>query len=304
MPRVIPCAEVDSITLEELTEYLFEKRIDTSDHDSLTSAAPMLKRLANNRDFMVDQVIAELKANASLQVRSPYGPQVFMLHQGRRKQQNFAIRACFWPSLNDQILKVSGDDPFSYHLPHDHNFNFLTVGYSGPGYWSNYYECDHENVVGYPGEAVNLRFVEKSRLSEGKVMLYRAFIDVHDQLPADAFSVSLNIMESTPRSEYIDQYSFNISSSTIGNIVNPNGSLALFDVVSFLGSEEDRYLIRDLANKHPINRVRCSAWQSLSSAAPSAEAALDILRSIPATAPSLVKGWARQRIQSIEASLK
>ena len=53
------------------------------------------------------------------------------------------------------------------------------------------------SVVGFPGEEVNLRFIEKSRLDQGKVMLYRAHQDVHLQLPADAMSVSLNILETS-----------------------------------------------------------------------------------------------------------
>ena len=42
------------------------------------------------------------------------------------------------------MFKASGISPFFYHVPHDHNFSFLTVGYLGPGYWSEYYEYDYE----------------------------------------------------------------------------------------------------------------------------------------------------------------
>src|SRR3546814_33924 len=82
------------------------------------------------------------------------------------------------------MVRDSGTDPFFYGKAHDHNFSFLTVGYMGPGYWSEYYEYDYANVAGYVGEKVNLRYIEKSKLDEGKVMLYRIHRDVHLQLPA------------------------------------------------------------------------------------------------------------------------
>jgi hypothetical protein len=35
-------------------------------------------------------------------------------------------------------MRASGAAAFVYGLPHDHNFDFLTLGYFGPGYWSDY----------------------------------------------------------------------------------------------------------------------------------------------------------------------
>ena len=43
-------------------------------------------------------------------------------------------------------------------------------------------------------------------LHEGKIMHYRAHRDVHAQLPADALSVSLNIMHSGGSLGWMDQY--------------------------------------------------------------------------------------------------
>lgn len=41
----------------------------------------------------------------------------------------------------------------------------------------------------------SIRFVERSNLAEGRMMLYRAHRDVHSQLPPESLSVSLNIMD-------------------------------------------------------------------------------------------------------------
>src|SRR3546814_2634595 len=61
-----------------------------------------------------------------------------------------------------------------------------------------------ETVDGRLGEPLNLQFVERSQLDEGKMMLYRAHRDIHSQRPPTSLSVSLNIMdegEHVPRSE-------------------------------------------------------------------------------------------------------
>ena len=207
MPRIIPCPDEDAIELGDLIEALNDPRFDPADEESFVAVGPLLKRLANNREFLADIALAEIKDRCTRQsAESRYSSQVIMLH---RASEKYFIRANFWPSPRDSVFKASGPSPFFYHVPHDHNFSFLTVGYLGPGYWSDYYEYDHGDVVGLPGEKVDLRFIEKSRLEPGKVMLYRAHKDVHDQLPADELSISLNIMEASP-SYPLSQYRFDV----------------------------------------------------------------------------------------------
>src|SRR5690606_6721925 len=131
------------------------------DEDSFAAMGPLLKGLAANRDFLAEIAVAELKDRCGRQSReNDYGSQVIMLH---RASEKYFIRANFWPSPRDSLFKSSGASPFFYGVPHDHNFSFLTVGYLGPGYWSEYYEYDYDKVVGVPGEQVDLRFVEKSK---------------------------------------------------------------------------------------------------------------------------------------------
>ena len=206
MPRIIHCPQRDAIALGDLIAALNDERFDPADEDSFAAAGPLLKKLANNRSFLAEIALAELKDRCSRQSSTNrYSSQVIMLH---RASEKYFIRANFWPSERDSVFKASGTSPFFYHVPHDHNFSFLTVGYLGPGYWSEYYEYDYDKVVGLPGEKVDLRFIEKSRLEPGKVMLYRAHRDVHDQLPADDMSISINIMEASPALPFLSQYRF------------------------------------------------------------------------------------------------
>jgi putative DNA methylase len=53
-----------------------------------------------------------------------------------------------------------------------------------------------------------LRFVERSVLSPGKLMLYRRHVDVHSQLPPERLSVSINVMRLDPAQAWFDQYGF------------------------------------------------------------------------------------------------
>jgi hypothetical protein len=207
----------EAISLGDLVQALNDDGFDPGDEESFAAAAPLLRRLANNREFLAELAIEELKDRCSRQsLENRYSSQVIMLH---RASEKFYIRANFWPSERDSLYKASGNSPFFYHVPHDHNFSFLTVGYLGPGYWSEYYEYDYESVVGLPGEKVDLKYIEKSRLEPGKVMLYRAHRDIHDQLPADDMSVSINIMEASNRLPFLSQYRFDVKKCEVAGIL-------------------------------------------------------------------------------------
>ena len=265
MPRVIPTAETDTIELGDVVETLETGPFDPEDEDCFASFGPLLKRLANNRHFLTDMVVEELKHRCHNQTRdNQYSPQVIMLH-GRGR--NFAIRANFWPAMGDSVVQNSGTAPFFYGVPHDHNFSFLTVGYLGPGYWSDYYEHDHEAAAGYAGEPVNLRFVERSRLEQGKVMLYRAHRDVHNQLPADETSISINILGVSPTGPFRDQYRFDVERGCIDGILNRLALEPLIALAAHYGGEAGGELIERFAERHPSDRVRFMAVKARAASA-------------------------------------
>ena len=155
-------------------------------------AAGWLRRLGRNRDFLAERLLAALAARHRQEdPGNAYGPQVVMLSQ---LGSEFFLRANAWPSRDEHVVRASGSGPFVYGLAHDHNFDFLTFGYFGPGYVSDYWEYDHEAVAGAIGETAGLRYIGRQRLKPGKLMHYRAHRDVHSQLPPPALSVSLNVM--------------------------------------------------------------------------------------------------------------
>lgn len=266
MPRVIDAPTEEGIELAELVDLLETGGFDAEDEDNFASFGPALKKLANNRDFLPELMLAELKQRCRGQVEgNQYSAQVIMLHCASKR---FIVRANFWPALKDSVIRHSGTDPFFYNVPHDHNFSFLTVGYFGPGYWSDYYEYDYGRVVGYPGERVNLRFVEKSRLEPGKVMLYRAHRDVHLQLPADEMSVSLNIVETSHSSVFRDQYRFDVEGSRIDGILTRTSLEPMLALAAHYGGGEGQDLLAEFADRHPSDRIRWCALRARVSAEP------------------------------------
>jgi len=297
MPRVIPHDESVPIELGDLVHALNDGRFDPADEESFAAFGPLLARLALNRTFLTDIAVAELKDRCQrLSEESPYSSQVIMLH---RASENFFIRANFWPSPKDSLFKLSGHSPFFYHVPHDHNFSFLTVGYLGPGYWSDYYEYDHTQVVGLPGEKVDLRFIERSRLEPGKVMLYRAQRDVHDQLPADEMSITINIMESSPALPFRNQLRFDPKRCEIVGIVNRSSTEALLALAANLGGGNARDLVESFAERHPCDRIRFAALRELAAAEPDLDAGLERLARGAHAANAFVAGMsARERARA------
>jgi hypothetical protein len=298
VPRLIETGTDERIELGDLVEMLEAGPFDPDDEECMASWGPALKKLGNNRRFLGDLVVEELKRScAGTLPRSAYSPQVIVLHGGARK---FLLRANFWPAKTDSIVLSSGTDPFFYGMPHDHNFSFLTVGYLGPGYWSDYYEYDYGRVAGYVGEAVDLRFVERSRLEQGKVMLYRAHRDVHLQLPADAMSVSLNILGISTGHEFRDQYRFDVQRSRIEGIINNNALEALVALAAHFGGDDGRDLVDDFAARHPSDRIRFTAVRAKAAAAGGLDGRIGVFEKA-ATLPNLyVSAMAKREVEKLE----
>lgn len=295
MPLLIDTKATDPIELGDLVEWLATGGFDPDDEASIAAFGPALGRLGANRRFLGDLVIEELKRHCAGQVeRNRYTAQVILLHAG----PGFAIRANFWPAADDSVVLNSGTEPFFYGVPHDHNFSFLTVGYVGPGYWSDYYEYDYGEVTGLVGEPVALRFVERSRLAEGKVMLYRRFRDVHSQLPPDALSVSLNVLAQSDRSDFCDQYRFDLERREIAGLVNTNSLEALVKLAVHLGGGNGRDLAETFASSHPSERTRFAALEAQASVEPSIEGRI-ALYEWAAAAPGLVGTMAADKARRL-----
>ncbi len=249
-----------SCCLEDAVTALQETGFEPEDEASLAHAAGWLRKLGNNREFIGDILVGELAGRHHKENElSSYGPQVIMLS---RPSDEFFLRANIWPSADEHMFRASGGSSFVYGLPHDHNSDFLTHGYFGPGYWSDYYEFDYEAIDGWGGEKANLRFIERSRLAPDRLMLYRAHLDVHAQIPPDSLSVSLNIMHMRPSQGWYDQYRFDLDKDEVTCVLNHGPSEVFLRVAVGLGGEEAQDLAAIFGRTHPSDRMRMVAWEA------------------------------------------
>lgn len=300
MPRMIETEASDAIEPGELIELVETGGFDPRDEDSIAAFGPSLKRLANNRSFLSDLAIEELKRNCAEQTsRNHYSGQVILLHTSPRK---FAVRANFWPAEDDSVVVNSGVDPFFYNLPHDHNFSFLTAGYLGPGYWSDYYEYDYGRVAGYTDEPVDLTFVGRSRLELGKIMLYRRLRDVHRQLPPDSLSVSLNILALSAADDHFDQYRFDVDRRRVAGIINPSSLANLVALASRFGGGNGKDLVESFALGHPSSRIRFAAWKAKASLESGADGRLAVYDRAAASDDAFVREMARLEMERLIVS--
>lgn len=260
MPRLIESASDVACELGECEEAIASTGFDPACEESLATAALWLRRLTNNRSFLGDRLIAQLKGeHRGGMIDSGYGPQAIVLSPLR---SGMFLRANIWPSPSDHCCRASGAQTFVYGVPHDHNFSFLTSGYLGPGYRSDYYEYDYASVAGYAGERAALRFVERGTLDPGKLMLYRAHEDIHSQIPPESLSVSLNVMHVDPAQHWFDQYGFDLEQGAVTRVLSPNSTEVFLRVAVATGLEEAQDLAEAFGRSHPSDRLRLASFEA------------------------------------------
>ena len=293
MPRVIEIEDGQTCSLEECIAGLDATGFDPRDEATLVEAARWLRRLGNNRSFLGGMLMAELTGEgASPMVDSAYSPQSMMLSGFR---PGYFLRANVWPAKSDPVYRASGAGTFAYGLAHDHNFDFLTLGYHGPGYESDYWEYDYEAVTGLAGEPAGLRFAGRRTLTPGTILHYRAHRDVHAQWPPERLSVSLNVMATNPAQGWFDQYAFDPAGDTIARVLSPNSTEAFLRLAVALGSEAADDLARHVGASHPSERLRMAAYEARAEQAKGLVDADAVWREAELSGSLLVAGLASQR---------
>jgi len=259
MPQILDVQDDESCSLPEATEALAEIDLDPQIAETVNEASRWLRRLSNNRTFLADVLLDRLAGRKAGEIDSGYGPQAILLSPLRGRM---FLRANIWPADHDLCFQNSGGKSFVYGVPHDHNFSFLTSGYCGPGYSSDYFEYDYETVSGFSGEDAGLRFSGRSALHEGKMMLYRAHRDVHSQLPAESLSVSLNVMHVDPAQAWFDQYGFDLESGEVTRVLSTNGTEVFLRAAVASGSGEALDFAQWVGETHPSERLRLASFEA------------------------------------------
>lgn len=238
--------------------------LDPRDPDSIKECSRYLYALSLNKNLF-DEIINEtVKSHAATggfqEVFNGYREMTFLL--GKCPQGKFFVRANVW---KPPVAVAGGldlqNDIYSYNLAHDHNYDFLTVGYFGPGYSTRIFEYDYKKVQGKLGEHVDLTYLEDTTLPVGKVMMYRRSIDIHTQLPPPDMSISINVMVQPPPSEYREQYCFDIAKGTIAGFVEGpvNYQVSLLSLAASLGGDDLIDPLLAIAKNGLSGRTRAAA---------------------------------------------
>ena len=182
MTTTIACDDQQSISLEEYVDFCHS--IDhLADREVTRDSAYMLRRLANNQQFLVQFLADKLNDIEHYSLKTDFTPPSFYLYQCPA----FSVRAVLWLpcDVDDEDYSAKG-----YGVTHNHYFDFLTCGYSGPGYRTDIYRFDSNQYAGRIGESVKLHFQEDTLLTSGKLMHYQHSDDVHVQYPPESLSLS------------------------------------------------------------------------------------------------------------------
>jgi hypothetical protein len=245
--------EALSLAREQITRCSFE---------SLADNAAILAGLAANRAFLSAILNADLRHAFSGGKTHIYTHQCLILAQ----DQDYALRANFWVPPTKYLERSELEkELYSYELAHDHNFDFITIGYLGPGYATDLFEYDRSSVQGFIGEPVDLEFVATERLEPGRVIGFKGGKDVHVQYYPSEFSVSLNLLLRDKDQQTLPQYYFDVSEKKISGYVENSltSRLSVLRFAKYVGDAETTDLLGSLVRKLDQPLLRAGAYDAL-----------------------------------------
>jgi hypothetical protein len=286
MALSIPVRRVPRLDPEELAREVVASEV-ADDVELLAAFADRFAALIEDPNLVVDALERELR-----RYRDPaYVGRSISLPVARAG--NVIIRANVWsPHLACSADYEREDDFAFYSVPHNHDFSFMTVGHSGPGYETAIYEYEGDPYGGEPGDPARLTFLERTRLSRGKVMIYRKSSDAHVQFyPADT-SVSLNLIRVGREDPLRALYTFDLDERRIVDVVehHVDAQEALFDAVRWFPSGALATGLEELVRTHPHPKCRAHALRALDRCDPARRH--DVIRIAEADAHEHVRSFA------------
>jgi len=255
-----------TMSLEDYTAFI-EDNVNLRDFDSLVESAWGLRALANDRQFLIDFYHGELRQLSEGKSPNLLSPQSMVFFRCPR----FFMRANIWmPQNSDASQRDNERKLYAYDLPHDHNFDFVTVGYAGCGYPTDLYSYDITKVVGYIGETVELEDLGRERLGPGRVMAYKANRDIHTQFEPEQVSISLNLIPILERLVRAPQFVFDPEARKIvAGVSDQVGSrLFLLDFFRHMHDGNSVDILERILDQHPCVRTRGQALSVLEAIEP------------------------------------
>ena len=263
MPITFEYDSTETIDLDEFKNRFAKLGCRPSDTSSLEMAAPLLRQLGNNKEFVFEAMSDKLLAIANGDKFAPETGQVLGID---KIDDFFSVRAVVWPSEDDELLQKTGPDLFYYEKAHDHNFSFLTIGYWGPGYVSDYFEVDMDERGAndlHVGQPVNLKHTGLHTLLENKMMLYRAYIDVHSQMYPESMSISLNIIANPPINALTSQYLYDTDLNKVNSIYQSRTNYGIFRNALDCNIDDAEGMLLHISENHEDGLTRYFAIKTL-----------------------------------------
>ncbi len=262
MTRFIEAVSPATLSIDEAKAQLAQLHQSAPDFDS--SAAQVLAGLYNNRKLLPSILGSVLDDEESTLF---YSPQSFYIGTGCFADGGkYILRGNVWfPPGYSGAVQALEDVVYSYDNCHDHNLDFYTVGYAGPGYVTDLFEYDRDAMSGIAGEAVALRPAGTVRLKLGSVLHFRKGIDIHTQRHPAALSVSVNLLVHDDRIDQRAQYEFDLATHTVHSTIYSTSMYptALAFLVGELGCTEVAQPLFDTLKGSAMWQQRYAAGKAL-----------------------------------------
>lgn len=248
--KVTKCRNLEPISFSDFIFFL-DKNLDFSSERSISSCITALERLYCNKDFLKDYLVSSISNSLKeFESHNKYNPPSIILADRER----FIVRANLWrptKSFKDGDINV-------YGLAHDHNFNFLSLNYWGPGYESEMYEYNYAQVCGIPGEQCNVDYHGIMNLKQGEIYFYRKNKDIHSQLPPSSPTITINVMEKIDVKNHSRQYIFDLKNKVIKSVYGDfYAKKYVYDMAFLINSASIDNLLKQL-----FDETKCSLTKS------------------------------------------
>ncbi|MBW6528327.1 hypothetical protein KZ813_15910 [Sphingomonas sp. RHCKR7] len=247
----------------ELSDYLswVNDNVDEQDLDSLAASAEMLYRLTLNNSLLNDHILGPLKASLDqVQPKNQYTDATFLL--GTAKMGGLLVRANLWKPLKAINGSTAYEaDIYSYDVPHDHNFDFLTAGYYGLGYRTDIFSYETRDLSLVEGESVEITHVKTMNLTPDDLILFEKSRDIYTQIPPKSPSISINLLCVTNAQALTQQCFFDIDKKKLSGYANGPTStrVQMIKMVEVIGIKDAVDLLIPIICRHPCVRTRAAA---------------------------------------------
>jgi hypothetical protein len=221
---------------------------DVRDVDLRKELEDRIVFLNNTPELLHDLFVAAIEAMSLGRKTNLLTSQQFILGQN----DTMAIRVNLWPALENKSSHSEANIKlYSYEDAHDHNFDFVTIGHFGPGYFTRIYEYDRDKYAGIAGEDVDLTHIADLNLRVGDMLWFQSGRHVHTQgLPA-TFSATINYILKDPVENSKPQFYFDIERSKILSLTDNTTSkqMNLLDMCATFPGVNGREIIEFYATK-------------------------------------------------------